>query len=203
VTTTFRPRRRTRGWRAGAAPAALTAGLLLAACGGGSSADDTASGPAPSLDQPTSTASTTTSTAPRKPCTPANLQAAAAVDHRNATVEDATCSSAFAVATLMSSVGTQLAYFGTAPDGSWVVLKVAALEADPVAESPPGVPATLATGWKSRYDARLQRAQDPGNGSSQGEDFAPTTEPPPPPPPPELPPELLPPEQVPPEVPAG
>jgi hypothetical protein len=184
-------------------PAALSAGLLLAACGGGTSATDTAAGPAPSNDQTTTTASTSTTTAPRKPCTPANLQAAAAVDYRNATVEDATCSSAFAVATLMSSVGTQLAYFGTAPDGSWTVLKVAALEADPITEAPQGVPATLATGWRSRYDTRIRRANDPGTASQQGEDFAPTTEPPPPPPPPELPPEPLPPEPLPPDVPTG
>jgi hypothetical protein len=103
----------------------------------------------------------------------------------------------------VSSVGTQLAYFGIAPDGTWVVLKVAALEADPIAEAPPEVPAALSTGWRSRYDARVRRAQDQGNGSQQGEDFSPTTEPPPPPPPPpELPPELPPPE-LPPEVPPG
>jgi hypothetical protein len=103
----------------------------------------------------------------------------------------------------MSSIGTQLAFFSTAADGGWVVLKVAALEADPIAEAPPGVPATLATGWKSRYDARQRQAADVATGDTGGGGDYPAPTEPPPPPPPEPPPAELPPELLPPEVPAG
>jgi hypothetical protein len=200
VTSTAFPSRGARRSWALVGPAAVAAGLLLAACGG--SGTDTTTGTAAANDQPPTTESTTTTTAPRKPCTPSNLQSAAAAQYRNPTVEDVTCSATFAVATLMSSVGTQLAFFGTQADGSWVVLKVSALEADAAAEAPAGVPVSLATGWRSRYDNRQQAAASAGSEPdySQGDGAPPTTQPPPPPPEPvpeELPPELVPTDQPP------
>jgi hypothetical protein len=150
--------------------------VLLAACGG-AKADSDAAGPAESST--TTAPSTTTTTAPRKPCTPANLQAAVSPEYANPTVLDVTCSTAFAVATLSSSRGTHLVYFGSQPDGSWAMLKVSQLEADPVGEAPAGLPQSLAAGWKANYAGRIEREKNPTSGGVQGgEDFPTTTEPP-------------------------
>lgn len=175
------------------------------ACGAGSGTTATAGGPSSSTT--TSVVSTTTSAAPRQPCTPANLDAAAQAQFPRAKSEDVTCSAAYAVATLTGvSRGTGVGYFGTQPDGSWVLLNVGALDGDLTADTPAGMPSALPAGWRAKYDSRVRRASQPPsevNSSSEYGDVPPYIPPPEPPPteppPPEPVPEEPPPAELPPE----
>ncbi len=182
-------------------PAVAIGSLVFgaSACGGSkkeASADS-------SSTSSTASTSTTSTTAPRKPCTPGNLEAAAATEYPSSTVDDVTCSAAFAVATLQSgrlSGGSGMAFFGMGPDGTWALLRVAPVTSDLTADLPAGLPASLPNGWKSRYDARVNTPAPKGQGEANG-DYQPfvdpptttTTEPPTTEPPP---------EQAPPEEPA-
>lgn len=160
--------------------------LGAAACGGSSSAEETAT--ADTVASTSSTSSSTTSTTVLKqPCTLANLQAAASGQYPTAKVNDQACSAEYAVATLESGAlrgGVGVGFFQVGPDGTWGLLKVVGAGADLNAELPPGMPASLASGWQSRYNARVNQPQNPDDGVSRTYGDAPpppTTEPPPPP----------------------
>jgi hypothetical protein len=181
--------------------------VAAVACGGGGS-DETNTASGPSSTSSTTAKPAPTTTAARKPCTPANLDAAAQAQYPGARTQDVACSAAYAVATISGSGvpgGTGVAYFGTQEDGSWVVLKVGPVTVDLVADTPPGVPASLPVGWRSKYDLRLRQESEPQQAQQADGDYLPyvdppTTPPPPPPPPPEeLPPPALPPEELPPQ----
>lgn len=185
-----------------ALPALAIASLVfgVSACGGGSK---TAASTDSSSTSSSTSASTTSTTAPKKPCTPANLEAASATEYPSSTVEDATCSAAFAVATLESgrlSGGSGMAFFGVGPDGNWALLRVAPLSSDLNADLPAGLPASLPNGWKSRYEARINKPAAPTQGEADG-DYLPFVEPPTTtttaPPPTEPPPEEVPVEEPP------
>jgi hypothetical protein len=154
------------------------------ACGGSSSADDTATRDTVAPTSSTST-STTSTTVPKQPCTLTNLQAAAAGQYPNVSVNDQACSAAFAVATLESSAlrgGVGVGFFGVGADGAWSLIKVVGAGADLNAELPPGMPASLASGWQSRYNARVNQPASSGGLDDQG-DFPTTTTTTAPPPP--------------------
>jgi hypothetical protein len=167
---------------------ALAMGSLVfgvSACGGGS---ENAASTDSSTTSSSTSSSTTSTTAPKKPCTPTNLEAASAAEYPSSTVEDITCSAAFAVATLQSgrlAGGSGMAFFGTGPDGTWALLRVAPVTADPNADLPAGLPASLPNGWKSRYEARVNSPPTTSNQEyvnvppPTATTAPPTTEPPP------------------------
>ena len=196
-----------RSLRRRVAPALILGPLLLglAACGGSKTETSASSNSSASS---TTSSSTTSTTAPRQSCTPANLVAATAAEYPGAEINDVTCSAAFAVATILTSRGTQVAFFGTQPDGTWVLLNIGGVSADLAGLTPAGMPQSLPIGWKSRYESRLKSESEPdtdaavANGDYQPYVDPPPTEPPPTEPPPtEPPPEEPPPEEPPPEEP--
>jgi ABC-type glycerol-3-phosphate transport system substrate-binding protein len=172
-------------------PVLTVVGLAVgaSACGGSKSA---VSADSSTTSTSTTSSSTTSTTAPRQPCTPDHLAAAAAAEYPGATVEDVTCSAAFAVATLQSgrlSGGSGMAFFGTGPDGAWALLRVGPVDGDLNADLPAGLPASLPNGWKSRYDARINKPTTPSSWDNSADGAPaptepPTTEPPPTDPPP-------------------
>jgi ABC-type glycerol-3-phosphate transport system substrate-binding protein len=182
-------------------PVLAVAGLALgaSACGGSKSA--TSTDPSTSSSSTTSS-STTSTTAPRQPCTSDHLEAAAAAEYPGSTVEDVTCSAAFAVATLQSgrlSGGAGMAFFGTGADGAWALLKVGPVNGDLSADLPAGLPASLPNGWKSRYEARINQPTTPSSWDNAADGAPPPTEPPTTEPPPTDPPVTdAPPEEPPP-----
>lgn len=182
------------------APALVVGAIVfgLSACGG--SKAETSAGSSSSVSSTTSS-STTSTTAPRQACTPANLIAAAAAQYPGALVNDVTCSAAFAVATLVTSRGTNVAFFGTQPDGTWAVLNVGGVSADLAGLTPAGMPQSLSIGWKSRYENRLKQESEAAEQPADDGDYQVYVEPPPtePPPPEEPPAEEPPPEEPPPE----
>ena len=108
------------------------------------------------------------------------------------------------MATLVTSRGSQVAFFGSQPDGTWVMLNVGGVSADLVGLTPAGMPQSLPIGWKSRYESRLKSESEPDNAGQVADgDYLPYDEPPtttttePPPPETEPPVEEPPPEEPP------
>jgi ABC-type glycerol-3-phosphate transport system substrate-binding protein len=166
------------------APALMLATVLLGltACGGGSKTETSAD--TSSTVSSTTSSSTTSTTAPRQACTTDNLLAATAAEYPGAEINDVTCSAAFAVATLVTSRGTNVAFFGAQADGTWALLNLGGVSADLAGLTPAGVPESLTIGWKSRYESRINGPSNAMPEDLVDDGLPPSTEPPPTEPPP-------------------